>query len=160
MKSGVESTGVPTERSIIPASSFIDGATSRARAPYGASKSQGKSGSLIFLLASLWKSRYRWMISIGGSHLACATRRTYGLEESRIDFAVLLPITRNVILIVNSFNGAYWLTGATIDALVRLDVKHPATLINAVNGALLDTGLIFHINAWCGDYVGHGDPFE
>ena len=51
--------------------------------------------------------------------------------------------------------GAAASAGAAINALIRLDVKHPITLVNAINGALLDAGLIFHIDAWLGNYICH-----
>ncbi len=154
MKSGVGSTGVPTERSINPS------LYSRARAPYGANKSQGKSGSLISLLASLWKSSNHRVVGISCPYFARAAGRTDGLKERGVDLAVLLPVSRNVIFVINRLNRADRLTRTTINTLIRLDVEHPIPFVNTVNRALLDAGFIFHIDTGLGDYVGHGDPFE
>jgi len=72
----------------------------------------------------------------------------------------LLPGSRNVILVINSLYRADRLACSAIHALIWLDVQHPAALINTINRALLDAGLIFNIHTRFGDYVGHGDPFK
>jgi hypothetical protein len=36
-----------------------------------------------------------------------------------------------------------------------LDVHHAITFVNAVDWTLLNTGFVFDINTWKGDYVGH-----
>jgi hypothetical protein len=36
-----------------------------------------------------------------------------------------------------------------------LDVEHPSTVINAINGALFAAGLIFNVHARFGDYICH-----
>jgi hypothetical protein len=61
----------------------------------------------------------------------------------------------DIIFIVNRFNGADWLAGATVNALIWLDIKHPLALVDAINRALLDTGFVLHIDTRKGDHIGH-----
>jgi hypothetical protein len=35
-----------------------------------------------------------------------------------------------------------------------VDVEHAVALVNTVNWALVNACLVFHVNAWKGDYVG------
>jgi hypothetical protein len=100
------------------------------------------------------------VVCIGCSDFAGAARRADCLEETRINLAVLLPLSRDVILVIDGFHRANRLTCTAINALIRLDVKHAIALVNTINGALLDAGLIFHINTRLGDYVCHVNPFK
>jgi hypothetical protein len=100
------------------------------------------------------------VIGAGSSNLARSTRRTNRLEEDSIDISELLPFARNVILVIDRFNRTDWLAGSAIHALIRLDVEHPGTLINAIDRALLDTRLILDIHTRLSDYVGHFNPFK
>jgi hypothetical protein len=36
-----------------------------------------------------------------------------------------------------------------------LDIKHPIALVNAIDWALFNTGLIFHIHTWKRDHICH-----
>jgi hypothetical protein len=66
----------------------------------------------------------------------------------------------NIIFVINSFDRAHWLAGTTIHAFIRLDIKHALTLVDAIDWAFLDTGLILNVDARFCDYVGHGTPFN
>jgi hypothetical protein len=66
-----------------------------------------------------------------------------------------LPLTWDIIFIINSFDRANRLACTAIDTFVRLDVEHPSTVINAINGALFAAGLIFNVHARFGDYICH-----
>jgi hypothetical protein len=100
------------------------------------------------------------MIRICRSNFASTAGGTDRRKKSGVNLAVLLEITWNIIFVVNSFNWADWFAGPTIHALIRLDVEHPVTLIDTVNGTLFDAGLILHIHTRLGDYVGHFNPFK
>jgi hypothetical protein len=95
------------------------------------------------------------VISIGLANFASAARRPNLNEKFGVDLAELLPLRRNIIFVVNGFNWANWFASAAVNALVRLDVKHARTLIDAINRAFFDAGLIFHINTRFGNYVRH-----
>jgi hypothetical protein len=71
--------------------------------------------------------------------LTRTTRRANFVEELFIDRLILTELTGHIVFIINSFYGADWFARATINALIRLDVQHPSTFINAINRALFDT---------------------
>src|SRR5665811_1261285 len=47
------------------------------------------------------------------------------------------------------------LTGTTVDALIGVDVESALTLVDAVDRAFLDTGLVLDVNTRLGDHVRH-----
>jgi len=100
------------------------------------------------------------MIRISGSNLAGTARGSNGLEEDRIYFTVLLPLTWDVIFVIDRFYGADRLTGAAIDTFIGLDVEHSIAFVDAVHRTLFNTGLILYIHTWLGDYVSHNIPFK
>jgi hypothetical protein len=108
-----------------------------------------------FLFGLYWQGYNDSMISIGLANFAGTARGTNLNEEFSIDLAKLLPLRRNIIFIVDRFNRANWFACATVNALIRLDIKHSRTFIDAVNRALFDARLIFHINTRFGNYVRH-----
>ena len=112
------------------------------------------------LLASLRQCRNHGMIRIGGSNLARSTWGANRLEEDGVYFTVLLPLTRDVVFIIDRLHRTDRLTGAAIDTFIGLDVEHPSALVNAVHRTLFDTGLILYIHTRLGDYVGHNNPFK
>jgi len=79
-------------------------------------------------------------------------------EELGVNFREFFPVSWNIILIINCFNRAYRLASTTIDALIRLDVEHSVSFVNAIHWALFDAGLIFHIDAWLGNHICHEQP--
>jgi len=112
------------------------------------------------LLASLRQCRNHGMIRIGGSNLARSTWGPNCLEEGGVYFTVLLPLTRDIVFIIDRLHRTDRLTGAAIDTFIGLDVEHPSPLVNAVHRTLFDTGLILYIHTRLGDYVGHNNPFK
>src|SRR6185312_13524173 len=52
-------------------------------------------------------------------------------------------------------HGAFWLANAAVDALVRVNNQEVFALVEAVDGADLDTVHIFATHACVGDDVGH-----
>ena len=95
------------------------------------------------------------MISIGLANFTSTAGGTNLKEELGIDLAEFLPLRRNIIFVVDSFYWANWFTSATVNTLIRLDIKHSRTFVDAVNRALFDAGLIFYINTRFGNYVRH-----
>jgi hypothetical protein len=69
---------------------------------------------------------------------------------------VLTPLARKVVLVVDRLYRAHWLASTAVHALIRVDVKHTVTLINAVDGTFVDAGFVLYIDAREGDYVSHG----
>jgi hypothetical protein len=66
-----------------------------------------------------------------------------------------LPLRWHIIFVVDSFYGTNWLAGTTVNALIWLDIKHSRTFVDAINRALFDARLIFHINTRFGNNVSH-----
>jgi hypothetical protein len=95
------------------------------------------------------------VISIGLANFAGTARGTNLNEELSVDLAELLPLCRNIIFIINSFNWANWFASAAVNALIRLDVKHARTFVDAINRAFFDARLIFNINTRFGNNVRH-----
>jgi hypothetical protein len=95
------------------------------------------------------------VISIGLANFAGTTRRTNLNEELGIDLAKLLPLRRNIIFVVDSLNWANWFASATVNALIRLDIKHARTFVDAINRAFFDARFIFNINTRFGNNVRH-----
>jgi hypothetical protein len=52
-----------------------------------------------------------------------------------------------IVLIVDGFNGAHRFTGTAIHALVRVDVEHAITFINAIDGAFINTSFVLEVYA-------------
>jgi hypothetical protein len=95
------------------------------------------------------------VIFIDQAYLARTARRTNSLEELDVGGRVRSPLLWNVVFVINRLYRADRLAGATIDALIGLDVEHSLTLINAVNWAFFNAGLVLEIDARLGDDVCH-----
>jgi len=66
------------------------------------------------------------------------------------------PLVRYVCIGEDRLNRALRLTGAAVDALVRMDVELILTLVDAVDGAHLDATRVFRLDAGLGDDIRHG----
>ena len=108
-----------------------------------------------FLFRLHWQSYNDRVISIGLANFAGTARGTDLNKELSIDFAKLLPLRRNIIFLINSFNWADWLASATVNTLIRLDIKHARTFVDAVHRAFFDARLILNIDTRFGNYVRH-----
>jgi hypothetical protein len=108
-----------------------------------------------FLFGLRWQGYNGSMISIGLANFASAARGTNLNEEFSIDLAKLLPLRRNIIFVINGFNRADWFASATVNALIRLDIKHARAFVDAINRAFFNAGFIFNINTRFGNYVSH-----
>jgi hypothetical protein len=95
------------------------------------------------------------MILTGCSYFAGAAWGAKFIEELRVNFFKFIPLGWDVILVIDCFDWADWFAGATINALIRLDVEHPIALVDAIDWALFDTGLIFHIHTRKRDHICH-----
>src|SRR4051812_45139400 len=143
-------------------------AAARARAP--ASASQGKSGSC--------RERASWALVRGRPSVLVALRRQRrdqrvvladlaGLrraartaevgEELDVGVVEVLPLVRDVVLVVDGLHRADRLAGAAVHALVGVDVEHPVALVDAVHRTLVDARLVEDVDAGLGDDVGHGE---
>ena len=95
------------------------------------------------------------MILSDWPNLTCSPRRAEFIEELSIDLFKLAPLLRNIIFVIDGLNRADWLAGATVHTLIGLDVEHPITFIDAVDGTLLDTGLVLDVDTRKRDHICH-----
>src|SRR5690606_34175751 len=95
------------------------------------------------------------VVLLDDAHLRRAAGRSELVEELDVGVVVLRPLVGGVVLVEDRLDRADRLAGAAVHALVRLDVEHPAALVDAVDGALVDAGAVLHVDAGQGDHVGH-----
>jgi hypothetical protein len=78
-------------------------------------------------------------------------------KESRVQFDVVLPLRGHLIFIENCSHGTLDFAHSTTDALVGIDEHLEAVwrVLDAVNGASFNAGLIFDANTGFGYYVSH-----
>ena len=70
------------------------------------------------------------------------------------------PYQLDLILITKCTNRENRLTSTAIHTTIRLDIKHSIALIDAINWALFNAGLILNINTRLRNYVGHASPYS
>src|SRR3712207_295770 len=79
-------------------------------------------------------------------------------EELHVGVVEVLPLVRDVVLVVDGLHRADRLAGTAVDALVGVDVEHPVALVDAVDRTLVDARLVEDVDTSLGDDVGHGSP--
>src|SRR6266540_5869103 len=77
------------------------------------------------------------------------------LEKLLVQLDEVLPVRRRLVFREDRLDGAHRLAGAAVDALIRVDVEHGLALVDAVDGADLDAGLVLHIDAGLSDDIRH-----
>jgi hypothetical protein len=95
------------------------------------------------------------VIAWNRTNFSCSSRRSDGAKILNISFVIVSPLSRKIVLVIDSLNWAYWLTSTTINTLVGVDIEHAVTLVNAVNRTFGNTGLVFDIYAWQSYYISH-----
>src|SRR5918996_6571573 len=110
-------------------------------------------------LGGLAPASHDGMVFALRADLCGATRRAEprdGLREPLgVDCGELFPVGGHIVLGEDRRHRAYRHTGIAVDALLGLDVQHPRTLVDAVDRALVHTGLVLYIDARFRDHVGH-----
>ena len=99
------------------------------------------------------------MISRDWANFGSSPWRSNLREEVNVCLVVLTPLTRKIIFVIDSLYRANRLASTAVHTLIRVDVKHAVTLIDAVDWALIDTCLVFHIHTGKRDYVSHRTKF-
>src|ERR1700712_39938 len=72
-----------------------------------------------------------------------------------VDLDERRPLVRDGVLREDRLDRALGLAGPAVDALLGVDDEHPVGLVDAVDGADVDAGLVLHIDAGFGDDVRH-----
>src|SRR5712664_876397 len=78
-------------------------------------------------------------------------------EKLLVHLDEVLPVGRRLVLGEDRLHRAHRLAGPAVDALIRVDVEHLRPLVDAVDRADLDTGLVLDVDARLRDDVRHGD---
>src|SRR4051794_3274375 len=78
------------------------------------------------------------------------------VEPLGVDRLERLPLGGNLVLGEDRVDRADRLARRTIDALVGLDVEHPATLVDAVDRAFVHARTVFDVDAGFSDHERHG----
>src|SRR5581483_359191 len=73
-----------------------------------------------------------------------------------VDLHERLPLLRERVLGEDRLDRALRLARTAVDALLRVDHEDPVELVDAVDGADIDAGAVFDVDAGLGDDVGHG----
>jgi len=84
-----------------------------------------------------------------------AAGRAEFCEEVGVDLGVSAPLVGQILFGVDGLDRAHRFAGAAVDALVGLDVEHSYALVDAVDRAFVDAGLVFDIDTGLGNHKGH-----
>jgi len=95
------------------------------------------------------------MILTSSSYFAGAAWGAEFIEELGVNLFKFIPLGWDIIFVIDRFDRADRFAGAAINALIRLDVEHPIALVDAIDWALFDTGLIFNIHTRKRDHICH-----
>src|ERR1044071_5909469 len=104
-------------------------------------------------------SRRSPYVSLGAGDLGPGARLV--LVPESVDLDERLLVVGDVVLGKDGGYRAGGLTGAAVDALVRVDVEHLvviAVVVDAVHWADVDAGPVFRADAGLGNYVSHRSP--
>jgi len=98
------------------------------------------------------------MVCARWADLTCTAWRTNFNEELSVCLAEIFPLSWDIIFVIDGFNRTHWLASATVNALIRLDIKHASAFIDAIHRAFFDAGFIFYIDARFSDHIRHEQP--
>src|SRR5665647_3587788 len=89
------------------------------------------------------------------AELGCAAGASEVVEELDVGLVEVLPLLGGVVLVEDGLDRADRLAGTTVDALIGVDVERALPLVDAVDRAFFDTGLVLDVNTRLGDHVRH-----
>src|SRR2546427_12244474 len=98
-----------------------------------------------------------WRAPAGSVQLSLGRRLDPGmvLEKLLVQLDEVLPLIGRLVFREDRLDRAHGLTGAAVDAFVRMDVEHRVAFVDAIHRTDLDTGLVLHVDARLGDDVRH-----
>src|SRR5690625_142118 len=99
------------------------------------------------------------MVLFNQAQFRRATRRAEVVKELHVRGVVLLPFVWDIVLVVNRFYRAHWLTSTAVDAFIGVNIKRARTLVNTIDRTLLYAGTIFNVNTWLRNDICHKSPF-
>jgi hypothetical protein len=98
------------------------------------------------------------MIMICEADLCGSTWRSDLNKKFSIDLRKFFPLPRHIVFVIDSLNRADGFAGTTVNALIRLDIEHSVTFVDAIDWALFNAGFILHIDTWLGNHIRHEQP--
>ncbi len=114
---------------------------------------------LAGLLNLRWQDRDDLVVATDFADFGGAAWRTDHVEELNICLVIVSPLRWQVVFVIDCFDRANWLAGTAVDAFIRVNIEHAVALIDAVDWAFLDAGLVFHINARQCNHISQLDLF-
>src|SRR3954471_16625139 len=78
------------------------------------------------------------------------------VEPLGVDRLEGFPFRGDLVFGEDGVDGGDGFACGTVDALVGLDVEHPAALVDAVDRAIIDACAVFNVDTWFSDDGGHG----
>ena len=102
-----------------------------------------------------WKGRHDRVVLLDLAGLGGTTWRPEVVEELDVGLVEVFPLIRRVVLVEDRLDRAHRLTCSTVHALIGVDIEHSLALVDAVDGAFVDTRLVDHVDTGLGDDVGH-----
>src|SRR5699024_2170071 len=95
------------------------------------------------------------MVRVSVAELGGPTGGTEIVEELDVGLVVLFPFFRHIILVEDRLDRAHRFAGTAVDAFVGVDVKTAFALVDAIDRAFVDAGLVLEINTRLGNDVRH-----
>src|SRR6058998_4362713 len=98
-----------------------------------------------------------WRAAAGRVQLSLGRRLDPGmvLEKLLVQLDEVLPLIGRLVFRENRLHRAHRLTGAAVDAFVRMDVEHRVAFVDAIHRTHLDAGLVLYVDARLGNDVRH-----
>src|SRR5699024_5288869 len=104
------------------------------------------------------KGRDHLVILLDHAHLRRTSGGSQVVEVIDVDVVVDAPLFGHVILVEDRLDRAHRFAGTAVDAFVGVDVQHPFPFIDAVDWALIDAGLVLHVDTRFSNDVSHAPP--
>ena len=72
-----------------------------------------------------------------------------------IQFLVSCPLGRQIVLVENRSDWAFWNASFAVDAFIRMNEQNGFTFVKALHWTYDHAVSVFAIEAWLGDDMGH-----
>src|SRR5437870_11026815 len=98
-----------------------------------------------------------WRAAAGRVQLSLGRRLDPGmvLEKLLVQLDEVLPLIGRLVFREDRLHRTHRLTGAAVDAFVRMDEEHRVAFVDAVHRTHLDAGLVLYVDARLGNDIRH-----
>jgi hypothetical protein len=115
----------------------------------------GIPGGRQTLLTLRWQCGNNWVITWNWTDFCGTTWGPNFGEEIYVGLVIVTPLTGEVVFVINCLYRANRFACTAVNALIRVDVEHAVTLVDTVHRAFVNAGLVFNIDAWKRNHIGH-----